>query len=72
MLRKISAFLVASVLVTMSLGASSFANARANDSEPLRVRTPLNIAILIQDDLISRVGNRSPVLRRRRTTLTLK
>ena len=41
----------------MSLGASSFANARTNDSEPLRVRTPLNIAILIQDDLISSVGN---------------
>ena len=57
MFRKISAFLIASILVTMSLGASSFANARTNDSEPLRVRTPLNIAILIQDDLISRVGN---------------
>src|SRR6266516_4114048 len=57
MFRKISAFLIASILVTMSLGAFSFANARTNDSEPLRVRTPLNVAILIQDDLISRVGN---------------
>src|SRR5438874_2419063 len=57
MLRKISAFLIASMLITISLGAASFANARTNDSEPLRVRTPLNIAILIQDDLISRVGN---------------
>ena len=63
MFRKISAFLIASILVTMSLGASSFANARTNDSEPLRVRTPLNVAILIQDDLISRVGNELGVTR---------
>src|SRR6266567_7796242 len=63
MFRKVSAFLIASILVTMSLGASSFANARTNDSEPLRVRTPLNIAILIQDDLISRVGNELGVTR---------
>src|SRR5205807_6341725 len=63
MFRKLSAFLIASILVTMSLGASCFANARTNDSEPLRVRTPLNIAILIQDDLISRVGNELGVTR---------
>jgi len=63
MFRKISAFLIASILVTMSLGASCFANARTNDSEPLRVRTPLNVAILIQDDLISRVGNELGVTR---------
>src|SRR5437660_4950551 len=63
MFRKLSAFLIASILVTMSLGASCFVNARTNDSEPLRVRTPLNIAILIQDDLISRVGNELGVTR---------
>src|SRR5438552_7299355 len=63
MFRKLSAFLIASILVTMSLGASCFANARTNDSEPLRVRTPLNVAILIQDDLISRVGNELGVTR---------
>src|SRR5260370_21128484 len=63
MFRKISAFLIASILVTMSLGASSFANAGTNDSEPLRVRTPLNVAILIQDDLISQVGNELAVTR---------
>ena len=63
MFRRISAFLFASILVTMSLGAFCFANARTNDSEPLRVRTPLNIAILIQDDLISRVGNELGVTR---------
>src|SRR5438876_8124552 len=63
MFRKVSAFLIASILVTMSLSASSFANARTNDSEPLRVRTPLNIAILIQDDLVSHVGNELGVTR---------
>src|SRR5436309_9873537 len=63
MLRKVSAFLIASILITMSLGASSFANARTNDSEPLRVRTPLNVAILIQDDLVSHVGNELGVTR---------
>src|SRR6266511_224579 len=63
MFRKISAFLIASIMITMSLGASSFANARTNDTEASRVRTPLNIAILIQDDLISRVGNELGVTR---------
>src|SRR5436853_781933 len=63
MFRKLSAFLIASILVTMSLGASSFANARTNDSEPLRVRTPLNMAILIQDDLTYQVGNELGVTR---------
>src|SRR4051812_46981900 len=63
MFRKISAFLVGSILLTMSIGASSIANAKSNDSEALRVREPLNIAILIQDDLISRVGNELGVTR---------
>jgi len=63
MFRKISAFLVASILVTMSFGASSIARAKTNNSETLRVREPLNIAILVQDDLISRVGNELGVTR---------
>ena len=63
MFRKLSACLIASILIMMSLGASSFANTRMNDSEPLRVRTPLNIAILIQDDLTSQVGNELGVTR---------
>ena len=63
MLRKLSALLIASLLVTMSVGAFSLASANTNDSEPLRVRTPLNIAILVQDDLISRVGNELGVTR---------
>src|SRR5580765_395129 len=66
MFRRVSAFLVASIMVLMSVGASSLANAntaKTNDSEALRVREPLNIAILIQDDLISRVGNELGVTR---------
>src|SRR6266576_3427886 len=67
MFRKLSAFLVASMMIMMSVGAfsvaSARANAKANETEPLRVRDPLNIAVLIQDDLISRVGNELGVTR---------
>lgn len=62
MFRKISAFFVASMLVMMSL-AASMVNAKTNYSDATRVREPLNIAILIQDDLISRVGNELGVTR---------
>lgn len=55
MFKKISAFLFATLFVIVSLNASS-ANARTNESKEA-VRNPINIAILIQDDLISRVGN---------------
>src|SRR6267154_2974257 len=61
MFRKASAFLVASIMIMMSLGA--LGNVKTNDTEPLRVRDPLNIAVLIQDDLISRVGNELGVTR---------
>src|SRR5215831_5179181 len=63
MFRKISAFLIASILVTIYLGASSIANAHSKDNEALRVREPLNLAVLIQDDLTSRVGNELGVTR---------
>src|SRR3954464_2629919 len=63
MFRKISAFVVASILLAISLGASSVANAKTADKETLKVNEPLNIAILIQDDLISRVGNELGVTR---------
>ena len=67
MFRKVSAFLVASVMVMMSVGVFSLtstrANAKTNETEALRVQTPLNIAILIQDDLISGVGNELGVTR---------
>lgn len=67
MFRRVSAFLLASVMVMMSVGAASVANAKTNaktkETEALRMRDPLNIAILIQDDLISRVGNELGVTR---------
>src|ERR1043166_8616316 len=63
MFRKISAFLIASIFALTMFGASSIANAKATDSDAARVREPLNIAILIQDDLISRVGNELGVTR---------
>ena len=61
MFRKVSAFLSASIMVLMMAGA--FANAKTNETEALRVQAPLNIAILIQDDLTSRVGNELGVTR---------
>src|SRR5216684_6203262 len=67
MFRKVSAFLMASMMVMMSVGAVSLtsakANARTNETEALRVQAPLNIAVLIQDDLIARVGNELGVTR---------
>jgi len=56
MFRKISAFLIATLFMAMSLGEFSMANARTSEVKE-SVRKPVNIAILIQDDLISRVGN---------------
>src|SRR5712691_7288993 len=65
MFRKASAFLAASIMITMSFGAFANAktNTKTNETEALRVQTPLNIAILIQDDLTSRVGNELGVTR---------
>src|SRR5213593_4898808 len=62
MFRKVFAFLIVTIMLTMSVGAFSLANARTNATETLRSE-PLNIAILIQDDLISRVGNELGVTR---------
>ena len=61
MFRKVSAFLIALVLLTITFGVSPTATAK--DTETTRVRAPLNIAILIQDDLIARVGNELGVTR---------
>src|SRR5258708_28806295 len=63
MFTKAYSILIAAVLVTMSLGALAGANAKTNEAEALRVRNPLNIAILIQDDLTSQVGNELGVTR---------
>src|SRR5437016_13981554 len=61
MLRKFSAVFTASILVVMSFAA--IANAKTNATDSSRVRVPLNIAILIQDDLTSQVGNELGVTR---------
>lgn len=61
MLRKVSAFLSASIMVLITVGA--IANAKTNETDALRVQAPLNIAVLIQDDLTSRVGNELGVTR---------
>jgi hypothetical protein len=63
MFRRIFALSLASVLVAIGLGASSTSNARTTTGDALRVRNPLNIAILIQDDLTARVGNELGVTR---------
>jgi hypothetical protein len=66
MFKKVYALLLAAIVVG-AVGAGSFANAKPDanpgETEPLRVQSPLNIAILIQDDLISRVGNELGVTR---------
>ena len=66
MFKRISAFLFASMMI-VSTGAfvlvNAKTNAKTNETESLRVRDPLNIAILIQDDLISRVGSELGVTR---------
>src|SRR5258708_26680539 len=62
MFRKVSAFLVLSIMI-MTSSAYSLANAKTNETEAVRVREPLNIAVLIQDDLISRVGSELGVTR---------
>src|ERR1044072_7939477 len=52
MFRKVSAFFTAVLFVTLSLAAG--ANAKS-EKVNVSVREPLNLAILIQDDLTSRV-----------------
>jgi len=59
MFRKVSLFLT--LVLILSLGV--VANAKANESEKTRVQAPLNLAILIQDDLTSQVGNELNVTR---------
>lgn len=59
MFRKVSLFLT--LVLTLSLGV--VANAKSTESEKTRVQAPLNLAILIQDDLTSQVGNELNVTR---------
>jgi len=63
MLRKIYPFLIVLTFLTTALTASAVIPAKGTTSESLRLNEPLNIAILIQDDLTSRVGNELGVTR---------
>jgi hypothetical protein len=58
--RKFAAFAVA---VLLSLSAIGTASAKTNEPQSLQTIEPLNIAILIQDDLVSQVGNEIGVTR---------
>ncbi|HXI74683.1 MAG TPA: hypothetical protein VNG94_03805 [Pyrinomonadaceae bacterium] len=61
MFRKIFSLLIVSFLILITIATSS--SAHGKNSDAMRVREPLNIAILIQDDLTSRVGNELGVTR---------
>src|SRR2546429_6816014 len=63
MSKKVSALLTASIMLVMSFGGISIAGARTKTKEAEALRVPLNIAILIQDDLTSQVGNELGVTR---------
>src|SRR5882724_1970187 len=62
-LRKKSSIVTASLLLIGMLGIASLASASTPGVDASRVQAPLNIAILIQDDLVSRVGNELGVTR---------
>jgi len=60
MMKKISTFLAAILLAVATVGASvlpASAQSKKGTQANERVRVPLNLAVLIQDDLVSRVGN---------------
>jgi len=63
--RKIFSVFTLSILLLTALSMSALAAtpAKMKEAEALRVTTPMNVAILIQDDLISRVGNELGVTR---------
>ena len=59
-MKKISTFLAAIMLTVAAVGASvvpASAQSKKATQASERVRVPLNLAVLIQDDLVSRVGN---------------
>ncbi|HEY6660612.1 MAG TPA: hypothetical protein VI031_05710 [Pyrinomonadaceae bacterium] len=58
--RKFAAFAVAVLLALSAIGTAS---AKTNEQRSLQAIEPLNIAILIQDDLVSQVGNEIGVTR---------
>jgi len=60
--RKFIAFAVA-LLIAVSLVGAAAAKAKDNEQRSLQEIEPLNLAILIQDDLVSQVGNELGVTR---------
>src|ERR1044071_7035349 len=58
--RKFAAFAVAVLLALSAIGTAS---AKTNEQRSLQAIGPLNLAILIQDDLVSQVGNELGVTR---------
>ena len=67
-MKKLYSFLVSAVLVAASFGATALtATAKPKNADKsaatARVRQPLNIAVLVQDDLESRVGSELNVTR---------
>ena len=54
MFRRISSFISALALISVFVGATQ---GNTNEADNNRVRVPLNIAVLIQDDLTSQVAN---------------
>jgi hypothetical protein len=63
--RKFLALAVAFLIALASIGAASAKPRVTNDNEQLSLRgiEPLNVAVLIQDDLVSQVGNELGVTR---------
>ena len=62
MFRRVSAVFTAALFLTLSFAVTT--NAKTTEKENASVRAPLNLAILIQDDLTSRVGNELGVTRK--------
>ena len=63
MFRRVSVLLIALIMTAISATAFSLTSKKTNETESLRVSTPLNVAVLIQDDLIASVANELGVTR---------
>ena len=57
MMRKISTLFAAILLAVTVFGAPASAQSKKGGESSEHVRRPVNLAVLIQDDLVSRVGN---------------
>jgi hypothetical protein len=55
--RRFFSFLAVAALVSLALATGVYAATGSKDQGQAKVKAPLNIAILIQDDLVSHVSN---------------